>query len=237
MKEMPVSDVLTREQRHLSMSHIHGKDTKPEEIVWNTKAAFLHLWLFKADLQRTDQLVCGGEHRTQHWLAPVGWDLLDQVPPMRSASLGVVPESIPTSCRALISPWQYSRLTWLMKARPLKKSLLLACEASGVTSFLSLQRGRGDNSARDGLLRLGHDEQPVPDARRGAGLKGLRRKDSIKDDKTARRGRPPGKEGGRTGRSDGCTGLNYLRQGLEGAGRPASLDKRQRGSRQVINLR
>lgn len=30
---MPVSDVLTKEQRHLNMSHIHGKDTKPEEIV------------------------------------------------------------------------------------------------------------------------------------------------------------------------------------------------------------
>ena len=28
-----MSDVLTREQRHLNMSHIHGKDTKPEEIV------------------------------------------------------------------------------------------------------------------------------------------------------------------------------------------------------------
>lgn len=30
---MPVSDVLTREQRHLNISHIHRKDTKPEEIV------------------------------------------------------------------------------------------------------------------------------------------------------------------------------------------------------------
>lgn len=30
---MPVSDVLTKEQRHLNMSHIHGKDTKPEEII------------------------------------------------------------------------------------------------------------------------------------------------------------------------------------------------------------
>ncbi len=30
---MPVSDVLTREQRHLNMSHINGKDTKSEEIV------------------------------------------------------------------------------------------------------------------------------------------------------------------------------------------------------------
>lgn len=30
---MPVSEVLTKEQRHLNMSHIHGKDTKPEEIV------------------------------------------------------------------------------------------------------------------------------------------------------------------------------------------------------------
>ena len=28
-----MSDVLTKEQRHLNMSHIHGKDTKPEEIV------------------------------------------------------------------------------------------------------------------------------------------------------------------------------------------------------------
>ena len=28
-----MSDVLTREQRHLNMSHIHRKDTKPEEIV------------------------------------------------------------------------------------------------------------------------------------------------------------------------------------------------------------
>jgi len=28
-----VSDVLTKEQRHLNMSHIRGKDTKPEEIV------------------------------------------------------------------------------------------------------------------------------------------------------------------------------------------------------------
>lgn len=28
-----MSDVLTREQRHLNMSHIRGKDTKPEEIV------------------------------------------------------------------------------------------------------------------------------------------------------------------------------------------------------------
>lgn len=27
---MPVSDVLTKEQRHLNMSHIRGKDTKPE---------------------------------------------------------------------------------------------------------------------------------------------------------------------------------------------------------------
>ena len=33
MEVMSVSDVLTREQRHLNMSHIHGKDTKPEEIV------------------------------------------------------------------------------------------------------------------------------------------------------------------------------------------------------------
>ncbi|MFC2735934.1 very short patch repair endonuclease [Parascardovia denticolens] len=33
MEVMPVSDVLTKEQRHLNMSHIHGKDTKPEEIV------------------------------------------------------------------------------------------------------------------------------------------------------------------------------------------------------------
>jgi DNA mismatch endonuclease (patch repair protein) len=30
---MPVSDVLTKEQRHLNMSHIRGKDTRPEEIV------------------------------------------------------------------------------------------------------------------------------------------------------------------------------------------------------------
>lgn len=30
---MPVSDVLTKEQRHLNMSHIHGKDTRPEGIV------------------------------------------------------------------------------------------------------------------------------------------------------------------------------------------------------------
>ncbi len=28
-----MSDVLTKEQRHLNMSHIRGKDTKPEEIV------------------------------------------------------------------------------------------------------------------------------------------------------------------------------------------------------------
>lgn len=28
-----VSDVLTKEQRHLNMSHIRGKDTRPEEIV------------------------------------------------------------------------------------------------------------------------------------------------------------------------------------------------------------
>lgn len=28
-----MSDVLTKEQRHLNMSHIHGKDTKPEEII------------------------------------------------------------------------------------------------------------------------------------------------------------------------------------------------------------
>lgn len=28
-----MSEVLTKEQRHLNMSHIHGKDTKPEEIV------------------------------------------------------------------------------------------------------------------------------------------------------------------------------------------------------------
>ena len=28
-----MSDVLTKEQRHLNMSHIHRKDTKPEEIV------------------------------------------------------------------------------------------------------------------------------------------------------------------------------------------------------------
>ena len=33
MEVMPVSDVLTKEQRHLNMSHIHGKDTKPEEII------------------------------------------------------------------------------------------------------------------------------------------------------------------------------------------------------------
>lgn len=33
MEVMPVSDVLTKEQRHLNMSHIHGKDTRPEEIV------------------------------------------------------------------------------------------------------------------------------------------------------------------------------------------------------------
>lgn len=33
MEVMPVSDVLTKEQRHLNMAHIHGKDTKPEEIV------------------------------------------------------------------------------------------------------------------------------------------------------------------------------------------------------------
>lgn len=33
MEVMLVSDVLTKEQRHLNMSHIHGKDTKPEEIV------------------------------------------------------------------------------------------------------------------------------------------------------------------------------------------------------------
>lgn len=33
MELMPVSAVLTREQRHLNMSHIRGKDTKPEEIV------------------------------------------------------------------------------------------------------------------------------------------------------------------------------------------------------------
>lgn len=30
---MMVSDVLTKEQRHLNMSHIRGKDTRPEEIV------------------------------------------------------------------------------------------------------------------------------------------------------------------------------------------------------------
>lgn len=28
-----MSDVLTKEQRHLNMSHIHGKGTRPEEIV------------------------------------------------------------------------------------------------------------------------------------------------------------------------------------------------------------
>ena len=28
-----MSDVLTKEQRHLNMSHIRGKDTRPEEIV------------------------------------------------------------------------------------------------------------------------------------------------------------------------------------------------------------
>lgn len=28
-----MSDVLTRKQRHLNMSHIRGKDTKPEEVV------------------------------------------------------------------------------------------------------------------------------------------------------------------------------------------------------------
>lgn len=33
MEVMPVSNVLTREQRHLNMSHLRGKDTKPEEIV------------------------------------------------------------------------------------------------------------------------------------------------------------------------------------------------------------
>lgn len=33
MEVMPVSDVLTKEQRHLNMSHMHGKDTKPEESV------------------------------------------------------------------------------------------------------------------------------------------------------------------------------------------------------------
>ena len=63
MKEMPVSDVLTREQRHLSMSHIHGKDTKPEEIVWNTKAAFLeaswHAHTLKPELPKNENFLGG----------------------------------------------------------------------------------------------------------------------------------------------------------------------------------
>lgn len=33
MEAVLVADVLTKEQRHLNMSHIRGKDTRPEEIV------------------------------------------------------------------------------------------------------------------------------------------------------------------------------------------------------------
>ena len=44
---MPVSDVLTKEQRHLNMSHIHGKASGPEEIV--------RMYLFsKGDRYRKD---------------------------------------------------------------------------------------------------------------------------------------------------------------------------------------